>query len=285
MAKFKIPKIVGFLMLMAILFGAGYLFPYSYVLGKVGLLDPDIAERLAIYSDIIIFGFAMILLYGVNYFWKQDDKYGNNIGIYNKEETSFKNYTYPQITFLSVIFFMGMFTMLRFTDLLKNGFFGLKILPMQFQPLDSLLVNTAQIPVAENFMAGFTIGLICLLITFFSIKYNVSKENHRILKYFIVVIGLAIFGILWHLTVYKGSDIKILVVGIFWGLGALISLLTGFFIPFVVLHATNNFFIDFGRLYSSDFVFGFTIFVLISLIALYGFIYRKNGDWWKGANR
>ncbi len=263
-------------MLMAILFGIGYLFPYTYVLAKAGLLDPEIKDQLAIYSDIILFGFAMIIIWMVNYLWRQDDKYSNNIGIYNKEETYFKNFTYPQITLLSLIFFVGIFTLLRFFDLLKSGFFGLKILPQQFSPIDSLLISTAQIPIAENFMAGFTIGLICLIITFISMKYGFSKENNKIYKYFAVITGLMVFGFIWHQTVYGSSSIAGTTVALFWGLGALINLLTGFFIPFLILHATNNFFLDFGRLYSSDFVLGFAVFIWVGFIVVYGWLYRKN---------
>lgn len=285
MVKFKIPKIVGFLILISILFGLGYLLPYTVVLAKEGLLNESIKEQLAIYSDIIIFGFAMVLIYGVNYFWKKDDKYGNNIGIYNKEETIFKKFTYPQLTFLSSIFFVGIFILLKATNVLKQGFFGLRVVSQQFSSVDSIIVSSFHIPIPENFMAGFTIGLISLAITFISIKYNVKPANHKIYKSTAVILGLSLFGFLWHQTVYGSSSIASSVVAVFWGLGALISLATGFFVPFLILHITNNFFIDFGRLYSSDFVFGFTIVSLLVLIIFYGFIYRKDGNWWKGANR
>ena len=259
---------------MSILFGLGYLLPYTIVLAKAGLLEPDVAEQLSIYSDLMLFGFAMMILYAVNFLWKKNDKYGDNIGIFNKEETIFKNYTYPQLTLLSIIGFSGFFLLANLFEFLGKGFFGLRVLPQQFSATDSLLVSTFQIPIAENFMAGFAIGLICLIITFIAVKYNLRTTDFKIYKYITVILGLMIFGYVWHLTAYPGSDVAGFVVAIFWGLGAFLSLLTGYFVVFMIMHQTNNFFIDFSRLYSSDVVLGTAIFIIISLSLLYYFKYK-----------
>jgi len=271
----KIPEIVGFLILMAILFGLGHLLPITIVLAKAGLLEPDIAEQLNIYSDIMLFGFAMMILYVANYLWKKNDKYGDNIGIFNKDETMFKDFTYVQLTLASLIFFSGLFLLANFFKVLGKGFFGLKVLPQQFEPVDSLIVSTFQIPIAENFMAGFTIGLISLIVLYFAIRYSLSKVEYRTYQYTAVVIGLAIFGYIWHLTAYPGSDVAGFVVAIFWGMGAFLSLVTGFFGVFLIMHMANNFFIDFARLFSSDVVFGAAILIIVSFGALYWFLYKE----------
>jgi len=272
--EIKFKKIVGFLLLMVLLYFLGYLIPITLVLGKMGLSEPDVAEQLNIYSDIMLFGIFLIILYIFNFLWKKNDKYGDNIGVHNKEETMFKNFTYPQITLYSIIVFGGAFILASLTRTLGKGFVGLAYLGQQFSPTDSLVVSTLQIPIAENFMAAFTLGFICLIITFFSVKYALSVENHKILKYLIGVIGLAIFGAIWHNSVYSGSEIALITVAIFWGIGAFISLLTGSFIPFWVMHLLNNFFLDFSRLFSSDMVLYSTISVWFLFLVMALIIYR-----------
>ena len=81
---------------------------------------------------------------------------------------------------------------------------------------------------------------------------------------------------MWHLTAYPGSDIANYIVFIFWGIGAVMTVATGSFVPFWVMHISNNFFIDFSRLYSSDIVLITAISVIIGFIALYVLLYRNN---------
>jgi hypothetical protein len=285
MAKTKIPKIVGFLMLVAFLFGAGYLLPYTLFLGKAGLLDDKIASQVAIYSDISLFFVGLIVVYLINYLWKGNDKYGDNIGIHNKEEGILKNFTYMQITLLSSIFFFALFFFANLSKSLKQGIVPYVQLPQQFSALDSVSLSTAQIPIAENVMFAFAVGLIALIVTLVSIKYNLSKKDHVLYKFMSVIIGSSILGWTWHQTVYSNSSIAGIVVAVFWGIGGLLCLLTGSFIPFLALHVANNLTIDLSRLYSNDFASGMIILFIITLVLIYGFIYRKNKDWLKGADR
>ena len=279
MTKLKIPEEVGFLTLMAILFMVGFFLPWTIILGKAGLLHEDIANQLDIYSKIFIFIIGVIILYVSNLIWKQNNKYGDNIGIFNKEETIFRDFTYPQMTLLSFIIFPIFFLIANVTQNLKDGLFGLRVLPQQFSPIDSLLVSTAQIPIAENLMAAFFIGFIVLILMVIAITTNMKKEYFKTYRLVFVTLGLGILGYIWHLTAYPGSDIAKLTVGIFWALGGFISIKTGFIVPFLAMHMSNNFFIDFSRLYSSDVVLGTAILIIASLIGIYVYVYGYKNNW------
>lgn len=274
----KIPKEAKALFFFSLLFAIGYLIPYTLGLAKAGFLEPDIAEQFNIYSDIILFAFGTILIYLGFLFWKGNNKYGDNFGFYNKDETYFgKRFTYWQITLISIITFGGLFLLANSLDFLKKGAFGLKTLPtQQFSPVDSLLVSSLQIPIAENFMAVFSMAIIVLALTIIAVKYKWKKENFQIYKVMAVTIGLGVLGYLWHQTVYGTSDLASSVVALFWALGGFISIITGSFIPFLAMHITNNFFIDFGRLYSSDLLIGTVITVLVGVgILLYLSLRKK----------
>jgi len=283
--KIKIPKLVGFFMFIAFLFGAGYLIPWTTVLGKAGLLEPAVANSLQIYSSILFFIVGVIFIYLANYFWKRNNTYCDNIGIYNKESTIFKNFTYPQIGFLSLITFAGTFLVLNLLKLFGSGFFGLKVLPQQFSPVDSLLVSTLQIPIAEESMAFFALGILILGLTILAIKFNWSKRSFTVYKYTLAFVGMAILGGIWHSTVYSNSSVALLTTSFFWGVKAILGLITGFMLVPILFHMTNNFFIDFTRLYSSDATLGFVFGLLIVFGLIYFYLYRKNGDWYKGADR
>lgn len=275
MKKINLPKPVGFLLLVVILFALGYLLPWTFVLGKAGLLEPEVYRQLTIYNGIIFFAIGVILIYLFNLFYKGDDRYGNNIGVYNKDETKIgRRFTYGQLTLLSLIILPTIFLISNVLNFLKKGAFGLQVIPQQFSKTDSLIVNTFQIPIAENFMAIFTLGIIIIGINLLAKKYNWSKDSTIIYKYALGILGLAVFGFIWHQSVYSGNVNASFIVAIFWGLGALLSLGTGFFIPFLVMHMSNNFFIDFSRLYSNSALLGLMIFFIVAMAGLYFYLYK-----------
>ena len=95
--------------------------------------------------------------------------------------------------------------------------------------------------------------------------------------------GIFVGGLYWvinHLLRYQGSDVTITTVFFFGLIMALITILTGSFIPAWIMHISNNFFIDVQRFYSSDTVFIYSIIFLILMVVTYGFIYR--GRWFGG---
>jgi hypothetical protein len=273
-------KLVGALILFALIFTVGLLIPFSVVLGKVGLKDPDIVNQLDFYVNLIEgFGIAMIVLYLINFFWKRNNQFGDSIGFFNIGEkpslSFFKRFTAVQLTLLSFIFFSSIFLLANSLKILGKGFTSLVVLPQQFTPLNSLSVSTALIPVGENLLAGFTLGILLLALTIFSIKYKLKESDYKTIAYLIAFFGIGIFGAIWHQSVYGSSDIKIYVVFLFWGIGGLINLATGLWTVFWVMHLTNNFFIDFSRLYSSDTLLFVAIGIILGLSVLYYFLYQN----------
>jgi hypothetical protein len=274
--KFKLPEIVGFLFFMAILYILGNLIPITVVLAKAGFLEPDIAQQLQIYNQLFWAFIGVIVLVAVNYIWKGNNKYGDNIGIFNKEEGILKGMTYPQITLLSFIVFPAIFFLANQIKILGKGIFGLQFIPQQFSKIDSLIVNTLQIPITENLFLAAAIGFILTVVTLLAVYYKWDKIKTIQYKYIIVVVSSLILGMLWHKTAYPNSDIAIIVVGIFWAIGGLISLVTGSMIPFIAMHMSNNFFIDFAQLYTNDLLAGIMIGYLILMSAIYYFSFKGN---------
>lgn len=280
MAKLKISEPVGFLLFLSVLFGLGYLLPWTFVLGKQELFNEGFTSQLDIYSKIFIFIVGLAIIYFANYLWKQNNKYGDNIGVFNREETPFKDFKPLQLALLSFIVFPILFLIANLTNRLGSGFFGLKVLPtQQFSPSDVLIVSTLQIPISENIMASFAVGLIVLILMVVALRTNMKKEDFIIYRYIVVSLGLGILGYIWHLTAYPNSATAGLVVGLFWAIGGLISIWTGSFVPFLAMHMSNNFFIDFARLYTSSSALAGVFAVISGLIVLYVYFYGYKNNW------
>ncbi len=280
MAKLKIPEEVGFLLLLSTLFGLGYLLPWTFVLAKQALVEEGFVAQLDIYSKIMMFIVGLLIIYVANLLWKQNNKYGDNIGVFNREETAFRDFKPMQVELLSFIVFPVLFLLANLSNRLGSGFFSSRVLPtQQFSPSDVLIVSTLQIPISENIMAAFAVGLIVLALMVVAIMTNMKKENFNTYRLVSVTLGLATLGYLWHLTAYPSSAVAGLVVAIFWGLGGYISIMTGSFIPFLAMHMSNNFFIDFARLYTSDLALSMVMLVILSLIGVYVYFYGYKNNW------
>lgn len=267
--------------MLAVLFGLGYLLPWTFVLSNAELFSEGFTDQLDIYSKIIMFIVGILILYTANYLWKQNNKYGDNIGVFNRDETAFREFKPFQVEFLSFVVMPILFLIANLSGRLGDGFFGLKVLPVtqQFSASDILLVSTLQIPISENIMASFAVGLLVLSLMIVALLTNMKKEDFTTYRYIIVTLGLGLLGYLWHLTAYPNSATAGLTVGVFWAIGGLISIWTGSMIPFLAMHMSNNFFIDFSTLYTSSSAMAWVIFSIVALAGLYVYIYGYKNNW------
>ena len=275
----KLKNILKMLFLFVVIFTIGLLFPYTLVLGKAGLIDPSVSERISFYVDLVIgFGVAVLVLMMFNFLWKRNDKYGDNIGFFNIGEkpgfSFFKRFSALQLTLIANIFFTLAFFI---SSLLRpsTGLTGLRVLPQQFSALDSLSLSSMIIPVGENLMAATAIGVILLVLTIIALRLKFTSQTYSISAYAAVTLGLGLFGFIWHRSVYPNSDIAGLVVFFFWALGGFLSLATGLWTVFWSLHFNNNLFIDLQRLVVSTSMFRVYIGLFVAAqIGLYFLLYR-----------
>ena len=271
-------RIIGALILTAVLILVGLIIPLTLGLGTQSINDEGVGDIIDFYQK---FYWSLIVIWAIIIAFiliKKNNKYGDSIGFFNIGRKPsipiFKNFTGFQLTILSTIVFSTLFLIANFLKL--GGGTALRVLPQQFSPTQSLLFSTLLIPVSENLLLGSIIGLFILAITLVAIKYKLQVSDYTIYLYVGMFIVAGLFGVIWHSTAYPDSDIAKYVVFFFWGIGGIMSLAVGFFIPFLIMHMTNNFFIDAGRLYSSDALFTGVIIFIVSMIALYIALYRKN---------
>lgn len=278
----KIKRLIGASILTAMLILIGIIIPLTLGLGTGEIKEQEVANQIDFYQK---FYWGLLVIWGVMLalmFAKNNDKYGDSVGFFGIGKKPafkfFEKFTSIQLTILSLIFFSTIFLLANFLKL--GGFTGLRVLPQQFTKGQSLLFSTLLIPVPENILIGAIISLIIIGLTILSIKYKIDSNEYLTYLYISLFIIGGLFGVVWHQTAYPNSDTANYVIFTFWGLGAVISVATGFFIPFLIMHMTNNFFIDFSRLYSSDTLFTTMIIFIVGLVIFYLWFYK--GRWLGG---
>jgi len=212
---------------------------------------------------------------------KDDSKYGNSVAYVSNGKfphlSIFKDTSPFQLFLLSLIFFsiVGFF----FVQTNQTTFTGLAVLEQQFTATSSVLFSSALIPISEN--AGFAL-MIALILIFLKVaarKYNWGKTNYLLVSWSTVLVSSGLYGYSVHLLRYVNSSVALGTVWLFWTIGGILTMATGSFIPFWVMHLINNFLFDIQRYISNDttifIMIGLLLLSIVTYIYLYGFTLKS----------
>jgi hypothetical protein len=213
---------------------------------------------------------------------KDDYKFGSSLSFNSPGETPAPATKYfsgwkgmIKLTLLSIIIFslLGLYTV--FTG---NSFTGVGNLQHQFTIFDNLLYSAALVAVSENLGAAFFWAMILVFIRAFARNVKMNKDGFIIFSVIMCILAYLTYGFVLHQLRYQGSEVALISVLIFWAVGGLITILSGSFIPFWIMHIANNLFYDLSKYYSSDIIFIWTIgsIIFLGLIYVVAFIRRNN---------
>lgn len=273
-------RLIRVFVLAAILLFIVVQFTQTIGLAAKGFDSEEVLKQYFFYSAPAIgFLFGILLFFGISHLiLKGDTKYGNSLAFNSQGEFPalpfFKRFTVLQLTLLSVILFSVSMLVSVLTN--QGSFTGLAVLPQQFTATSSILFSTALVVISENLGAGFTIAFLFFLLRFYSRKYNLSSSNFRIIALSLFGLVVGVIGLGNHLLRYSASEIAKTVVFFFWTIGGYITVLTGSFIPFAIMHGANNIIFDLRRFFSSDTLTMYIILAIFGLSVLYFLIYRKS---------
>jgi hypothetical protein len=278
--KGKGKPVIDDLILSGILIAISFLFSFTISNFKGGFLLPEITGIYSFYNPIlpasliIIFIFTIIELFVK----KGDDKYGSGLGFSslgdNPHFKLFSRFTIPQITLLFLILFMMLFFFVSIGGK-QTTYTGVGFLEQQqFTPLDNIIFTNSFVPIIEN----LAFEAVFVLIIFFT-RLTFRRNNWNPTLFILVCFLLAIFGgglvgAVWHNTVYSTSEVALLTTAFFWAIGGFLTMATGLFTPFWMMHLTNNLLYSLSRYLSSDLFKIVIISSIIGLIVLYIFVYR-----------
>lgn len=270
-------KTVRVLALSAILTALAFLVSQSVGLGAGGFDTEFILQQFSFYmAGFIYLGIILMLFFAEKIIKKGDVRYGDSLAYASQGESPslgiFKKVSSFQLFLGSVIIFGFLGLGMVVTN--QTTLTGLKVLHVQqFTPVGSILYSSLLIPISETFGAAAVIALAMFTIRWYARKNNWSKANFTISTLFGSLILVTIYWVINHLLHYGGDDLSLTVVAGFGFFGALITILSGSFIPFWVLHLMNNLFFDLRRNFDSDLIVIYTVAFLVMLVVLYVYLY------------
>lgn len=279
----QIKSILRTVIIAAILLIVVTKLPEFWGLWRTGFDSSAVIQQFFFYSEaawyslgiILLLTFATIIIF---YATKQDRKYGFGLGFADQGEPPaapmFKRFSTFQLAFLSCIVFyiLGMFVF--FTT--QTYFSDVITLKEQFTPFDSLVFSAFLVPISENLGAAAVLAAGIFGLRLWFRKKDGESANFVGFCYMLVIL-VGLYGLGNHFLRYGGQDTSLLVVLIFWSLGALVTLVTGSFFPFMFMHLFNNMFGDLRSLFlDNDTIKIWVIAIAVVLILAYILIFRKH---------
>lgn len=270
----KTKLIKNYAFLAAFLIAIGVLFTMTLGLSAKGFDDSTVLSQYFFYAGPLI-GFAVgvvfLLLYSI--YKTDDEKYGNSLSFNSPGEvpgikTNFFNSTFKIFLLFAIISSVLFGILPRFQ---QQSFFGtdIPVLRQQFTVYGNIAFSNMLVPISENLGAAFFWALFLVSFRNFAKKTNMPVPSFQLLAIVFAVILFGLFGFMNHLLRYSTSDTSIVSVVIFWSLGGLVTVLTGSFIPFWVMHISINLFLDLNKYFVSDVSFIAAVSILIFAVFLY----------------
>ena len=274
----KKPSFIRTLVLAAVIIFVMVLASQTIGFSRSGFDTEGIRQQFFFYVEIgIAFLVGILIIYTIELAIKEgDSKYGDSLSFNSPGEvpgikTNFFTSTY-RLVLLSLIIFGAIGAYNAYTH---QSFTGVGVLEQQFTAVDSILFSSFLIPAPENLGAAFAWAFALLIWRSVARKKNIDATSFIVIAIVLAIVIFLVFGYTNHLLRYGASDIDILRVILFWGMGGLITVLTGSFIPFWIAHISNNLFYDLTRNFANDTVAIVTFSIVILLVILFMFTFRK----------
>ncbi len=274
----KTKTILNFFGLLLFVGVLTYLISESVGLGLGGFDTEAILQQQSFYLIGGIFAFLIMCGFVIEYvIRKGDERYGSNVLFSSLGEKPsvpyFKKFSQFRMLFLSIILFSILGLVAFITK--QTSFTGIKVLGEQFTPQAELIYSSLLVPGAENLGLALVLLVTILVLRIFARKNNWTSTNFAIMTYIFVPLMGTIYWVINHLLRYSGSETNLIAVMGFGFAMALITVLTGSFIPAWILHISNNLFYEMQKLFTRDSVILLVGVIIVVLIFIYLLIFRK----------
>jgi len=280
MASFGLPpqktSVVHVLIFAACLLSIMWFVPFTIGLSKGGFSIEGIKTQYVIYLQSGIAGLGIVvLLYVIEKMIRRGDLiYGDGQGFYSPgQEPHLRTRIFdnPWRLALACIIIFSILGLIA--NATQQTFTGVGSLQQQFTRFDNAVFSGALVAASENLGAAAVLALFIFCVRLYARKAHLSKVNFKIITWTGGILIVGIYGLVNHLSRYGNQDVALLTVFFFWAMGALMTMVSGSFIPFWVAHILNNVFYDLGKAFSSDSTVSYVIGFIVAATALYLYLY------------
>lgn len=249
-----------------ILIFIGFLSAKTLGLGRTGFEVKEIFDQYVFYAvNGGIFLLGLLSIYVASLI-TGDEKFGTSVAFNSPGESPAIEGDFFKSPWRLILFSIMLFSLLGIASTVSNTTFtGVGKLAQQFTVTDNIMFSSLLVPIAENIDLAFFIALIIFIIRSIAKKNDWSKTNFILFTATAVTIISSLYGVANHLLRYQGQEVAIIVVAFFWAIGGLMTILTGSFIPFWIMHVSNNLFFMLRQSFSSE--SALTIAVVLSVIS------------------
>ena len=270
---------LGILSFGAIILAVTLLAPQILGLSAKGFDTTEVLTQFFFYGATAV-GYLlgiMILFFIEGLITKDDTKYGDTVGFFSLGSYPavkwFKGFTNLQIGWLSFLVFGWVFL---FVNVFKQmTFTGVASLQQAFTPAVHVIFSGLLVPASENLGVGFLGALIYVGVRMMARKYSAGKENFGIFIWLFVPAAFLLYGFATHLLRYSNSEAALIGVLFFWLIGGFVTVASGSWTPFWILHIVNNLYYDLAKNFSKDATYTTIGLVLFIFTIVYGFVYNK----------
>lgn len=271
-------RILKFSYVLMIVLFVTFLIALSESLAGKGLDTQEILNQISVYGWAIAYAIILILAFTIELFTNKGDKlYGDSIAFADHGESPLHWSIFKKVSIFQM--FLGSMVIFGFAALgalftKQQTFTGLPAVSQQFTPAGKLMFDTLVIPGAENLGAAALIAVLLIFIRYLARKNDYSSFDFKAVCWILIPISVGIYGVVNHVFRYGSIDFNLVVVFFFWFIGAGITLFTGSFIPFWIMHGDNNFINNIKNVFSADISQIIMIAGVLLLTALYFFMYN-----------
>jgi len=276
----KTKSIVNTLFFIAFLLVLGFAVPQTLGLSSRSFNEAGILSQYQFYVMATgLSALGIIILFFVNFYKRDDEKYGNSILFFSPGE-----FPSPKIKFFKSAIMLFLVSLIVYSFLFgilpkfsQQTFFGADVpsLKEQFTSTENISYSNLMVPIAENFTMAFILAFFVTSLRFYAKKKDLSLLNFRLILISMMIVLFVITAVLNHAR-YNDSDQALISVALFWALGAVVTFVTGSFIPFWIQHVMNNVFIDIAKYYPLSNV-GFIVSISTIVISAFFLILLYRG--------
>lgn len=244
--------------------------------GKQGFNVSSVLQQFFFYNPLAIVSAVIILLALVfeRLVNKDDHKYGEGIGFYPDGDAPFPKTKIFNNPFRLILGCLIIFSILGLmAGITQQTYFGIGNLQQAFTKFDNAIYNLSQVVPSENLGVAALLAVVLVVLRIYARKNNLTPQNFTGLAWILGLSAFVAYGYVNHLLRYSTQDVAIMSVIFIWLLGGIITMASGSFLPFAILHAVNNTFYSISTDFSRDVsVLNIQIFVA-ALIAVYVYKY------------
>lgn len=276
-------KLISHIGLLAVLIFISLYVSQTIGLFRTGFESQEVLTQWFFYVGPAGIGLLLIviLFFAETMINKGDTMYGNSVAFDSPEEApailgkSWRNHFKLFLACLILFSIVMLFATTRY----NTYFTGVGTLKaQQFQVLDSVLFSAALVPIAENAGVAALLAIFLFYLRARARRSNMSSLNYKGLAILGAVVIFFVYGLFNHWLRYSNVEISLYYVMFFWVIGGLLTILSGSFIPFWVLHLTNNLFFDLNKTFSNEAIYLYTIGSLIVLSIIFAILFLRKKE-------